>query len=213
MSITLLTLVLGYPLAFYMAHSSTSRANVLMVFVLLPFWTSLLVSNHGLDRASPDQRRRQFDPDRARPHARPARVALHAVFHDHRDDAHSPALHGAAALFGHARYRPELHARGDVHGQPAYTGLPCASTFPMSLPGLSAGALLVVHHLGRLLHHAGPRRRNRRPDDLEHHRVPHAAVEQLGAGGRARLAAAVPDCRASTGSTTGSSEPATSKLG
>jgi len=41
--ITLLTLVLGYPLAFYMAHSSASRANVLMVFVLLPFWTSLLV--------------------------------------------------------------------------------------------------------------------------------------------------------------------------
>lgn len=41
--ITLLTLVLGYPLAFHMAHSSTSRANFLMVFVLLPFWTSLLV--------------------------------------------------------------------------------------------------------------------------------------------------------------------------
>ncbi|MEM7490372.1 MAG: ABC transporter permease [Pseudomonadota bacterium] len=41
--ITLLTLVLGYPLAFHMAHSSTARANVLMVFVLLPFWTSLLV--------------------------------------------------------------------------------------------------------------------------------------------------------------------------
>ncbi len=41
--ITLLTLILGYPLAFHMAHSSTSRANFLMVFVLLPFWTSLLV--------------------------------------------------------------------------------------------------------------------------------------------------------------------------
>ncbi|WP_112321371.1 ABC transporter permease [Oceanibium sediminis] len=41
--ITLLTLILGYPLAFHMAHCSTSRANFLMVFVLLPFWTSLLV--------------------------------------------------------------------------------------------------------------------------------------------------------------------------
>ncbi|MEJ6403035.1 ABC transporter permease [Yoonia sp. 2307UL14-13] len=41
--ITLLTLILGYPLAFHMAHSSTSHANFLMVFVLLPFWTSLLV--------------------------------------------------------------------------------------------------------------------------------------------------------------------------
>lgn len=41
--ITVLTLILGYPLAFHMAHSSTARANFLMVFVLLPFWTSLLV--------------------------------------------------------------------------------------------------------------------------------------------------------------------------
>ncbi|MEM1066771.1 MAG: ABC transporter permease, partial [Pseudomonadota bacterium] len=41
--ITVLTLILGYPLAFHMAHSSTAHANFLMVFVLLPFWTSLLV--------------------------------------------------------------------------------------------------------------------------------------------------------------------------
>ncbi len=41
--ITVLTIVLGYPLAFHMAHSTTARANLLMVFVLLPFWTSLLV--------------------------------------------------------------------------------------------------------------------------------------------------------------------------
>ncbi len=41
--ITVLTILLGYPLAFYMAHASDSMANFLMVFVLLPFWTSLLV--------------------------------------------------------------------------------------------------------------------------------------------------------------------------
>ncbi len=41
--ITVLTLILGYPLAFHMAHSTTAHANLLMVFVLLPFWTSLLV--------------------------------------------------------------------------------------------------------------------------------------------------------------------------
>ncbi|SFI32715.1 ABC transporter permease [Jannaschia pohangensis] len=41
--ITLLTILLGYPLAFYMAHASDGLANFLMVFVLLPFWTSLLV--------------------------------------------------------------------------------------------------------------------------------------------------------------------------
>ncbi len=41
--ITLLTILLGYPLAFFMANTSSGLANFLMVFVLLPFWTSLLV--------------------------------------------------------------------------------------------------------------------------------------------------------------------------
>ncbi|MBV1903214.1 MAG: ABC transporter permease [Marinosulfonomonas sp.] len=41
--ITVLTMLLGYPLAFFMSQASDSLANFLMVFVLLPFWTSLLV--------------------------------------------------------------------------------------------------------------------------------------------------------------------------
>jgi putative spermidine/putrescine transport system permease protein len=41
--ITSLTILLGYPLAFFLAHASSGLANFLMVFVLLPFWTSLLV--------------------------------------------------------------------------------------------------------------------------------------------------------------------------
>lgn len=41
--ITVLCILLGYPLAYYMAHASSNRANFLLIFVLLPFWTSLLV--------------------------------------------------------------------------------------------------------------------------------------------------------------------------
>lgn len=41
--ITILTLLLGYPLAFYLANAPTRTANLLLIFVLLPFWTSLLV--------------------------------------------------------------------------------------------------------------------------------------------------------------------------
>ena len=41
--ITVLTLILGYPLAYVMANARPATANLLMVFVLLPFWTSLLV--------------------------------------------------------------------------------------------------------------------------------------------------------------------------
>lgn len=38
-----LCLALGFPIAYLMAHMPPARANLLMVLVLLPFWTSLLV--------------------------------------------------------------------------------------------------------------------------------------------------------------------------
>ena len=41
--VTLLCLALGYPLAYALAQAPARIANVLLVFVLLPFWTSLLV--------------------------------------------------------------------------------------------------------------------------------------------------------------------------
>ncbi len=41
--VTLLTLVLGYPVAYMLATLPTRSANILLILVLLPFWTSLLV--------------------------------------------------------------------------------------------------------------------------------------------------------------------------
>lgn len=41
--VTLIALVLGFPVAFLIAQSPPRRANLLMILVLLPFWTSLLV--------------------------------------------------------------------------------------------------------------------------------------------------------------------------
>ena len=41
--ITCSCLVLGYPISYLLAHLPMARANLLMVLVLLPFWTSLLV--------------------------------------------------------------------------------------------------------------------------------------------------------------------------
>ncbi|HUC18009.1 MAG TPA: ABC transporter permease [Acetobacteraceae bacterium] len=41
--ITLLTLVLGYPLAYWISRMKERRANIVIIAVLLPFWTSLLV--------------------------------------------------------------------------------------------------------------------------------------------------------------------------
>ena len=43
LAITLLCLAIGYPLAWFIAHSPPRRGRLLLVLVLLPFWTSLLV--------------------------------------------------------------------------------------------------------------------------------------------------------------------------
>ncbi len=43
LTITLLCLALGYPVAYLIAQASPRRARLLLVLVLVPFWTSLLV--------------------------------------------------------------------------------------------------------------------------------------------------------------------------
>ena len=43
LSVTLICLLLGYPLAYLIATAPSRTANILLLFVLLPFWTSLLV--------------------------------------------------------------------------------------------------------------------------------------------------------------------------
>ena len=43
LSVTLLALAIGYPLSFWLAHLPAKTSNLMMMLVLLPFWTSLLV--------------------------------------------------------------------------------------------------------------------------------------------------------------------------
>jgi putative spermidine/putrescine transport system permease protein len=43
LTVTLLCIVLGFPVAYLLATQPPRRANLLMILVLLPFWTSLLV--------------------------------------------------------------------------------------------------------------------------------------------------------------------------
>jgi ABC-type spermidine/putrescine transport system permease subunit I len=45
--VTLMTLLLGYPVAYVLASVSLARANLLMIFVLIPFWTSILVRSYA----------------------------------------------------------------------------------------------------------------------------------------------------------------------
>src|SRR3546814_7863060 len=41
--VTLLTLLLGYPLAYWISRLPNRKANLVMICVLIPFWTSILV--------------------------------------------------------------------------------------------------------------------------------------------------------------------------
>ncbi len=43
LTITVLCILLGYPVAYLLAHLPLRKANLLLILVLLPFWTSLLV--------------------------------------------------------------------------------------------------------------------------------------------------------------------------
>ena len=45
--ITFFCVLIGYPLAYWLACQPTKRANLLLILVLLPFWTSLLVRTTG----------------------------------------------------------------------------------------------------------------------------------------------------------------------
>lgn len=47
LTVTVLCVIIGYPLAYVAANSSKSVAGVMMGFVLLPFLTSVLVRNYG----------------------------------------------------------------------------------------------------------------------------------------------------------------------
>lgn len=43
LSVTVLCLLIGYPIAYAAAHAEGGRARLLLLLILLPFWTSLLV--------------------------------------------------------------------------------------------------------------------------------------------------------------------------
>lgn len=45
---TLASLLLGYPIAYHLARATPRRRTVYMMFVLLPFWTSILVKSFAL---------------------------------------------------------------------------------------------------------------------------------------------------------------------
>jgi putative spermidine/putrescine transport system permease protein len=46
-TVTIACLLLGYPLAYWLARLPPARANLLLILVLIPFWTSILVRSYA----------------------------------------------------------------------------------------------------------------------------------------------------------------------
>ena len=125
--VTLITLVLGFPLAWLLANLPGPTAARLILLVLLPFWTSILVRTaawtvllqkfgilnelllglHVIDH--------------------PHRPDVHAHRPDHRHDAHPASVHAAADLQRHAHDLAVADAGGLFAGRAAVRRVPRAS--------------------------------------------------------------------------------------
>ena len=142
LSLTVLCLLLGYPVAYLLAHSPPRRANLLLV--LVPFWTSLLVRTTAWIVLLQTQGV-----------VTSALVALNLI----ADDSRLPMIHnmtGTMVAMTHVllpfmvlplcavmRTIPRLHMSAA-----ASLGASTAQAFwrvywPQSLPGVGAGSLLV----------------------------------------------------------------------
>jgi putative spermidine/putrescine transport system permease protein len=137
-------ILLGYPIAYLLANLPLRTSNLLLILVLLPFWTSLLVRtsawkvllqqqgviNDILVWLGTGQRRGPAGDDQQ------------PVRHDRRDDAYPAAVHDPAALFGDEDDSANLCARGQILGATNWTAF-WRVYFPQSVPGIGAGSILV----------------------------------------------------------------------
>ena len=143
--ITVMTLLLGFPIAYLLATLPTRTSNLLLIFVLLPFWTSLLVRTTAWIALLQQQGViNEFLVAIGLINTDGRLEMIHnELGTNHRDDAYPPAFHGAAALQRH-----EDHSEGPMFGPPCRWGAhPWLAFwkvyFPNTGPGIGAGAILV----------------------------------------------------------------------
>ncbi len=141
-SVTLICLILGYPVAWLLATLPARQSNLLMIFVIVPFWTSLLVRttawyvllqpngvvNSLLVGSGLTSGAGGAD---VQPHGRAD-----------RHDARAAAVHDPRQLRGDARHPAGLSAcRGVAGAHPALAFL--RVYVPQTMPGIGTGTFLV----------------------------------------------------------------------
>ena len=187
--VTLCCLLLGYPLAYWLATLSPRQANVLMILVLVPFWTSILVRVAAWIVLL----QREGLVNKALMGLSVIQEPLTLLFN--RTGVVIAMVHillpfMILPLYSVMKSVPPTYLRAAVSlGSP-----PLAAFFrvylPQTYPGIGAGALLVfILSIGYYVTPGAAGRRGR-PDAQLLHRPVHQRGRELGHGLRARRGAA-----------------------
>ena len=179
--VTLFCLLLGYPLAYKLASLPSRIANLLLILVLLPFWTSLLVRTTSwivlLQQQGPINQFLQgvgltSDPLQLIYNRFGVYVAMTHILLPFMVLLLYSVMRGINLSPDPRRDKPR---RSPLYRIPT-------RYLPMTVPGIGAGCSPGVHPIHRLLHHARPGRRCERPDGQLVHSFLHQPDGQLGHG-------------------------------
>ena len=156
LAITCSCIILGYPVAWILANLPARTANLLMILVLLPFWTSLLVRTSAwkvmLQQQGCDLNETLVWLGLVADDAR--LVMINNQFgYDCCDDPHPAAVHDPADVFGDADHQTDLPAGGQIAGRDQLDRV-LAGVFPAVRAGYRRRFDPRVHPGHRLLHHA-----------------------------------------------------------
>ena len=179
-AVTLLCLALGFPLAYFVANAPPSRANVLMVLILLPLWTSLVVRSAAWIVLLQDQGIVNDFLQWSGLTSEPVRLifnrpgVLIAMTHVQLPFMILPIVATMKAI-----PKSYMRAAASLGAHPVVGVLESVPAADAAGRGGRQPARL--HHVARLLRHAGAGRRRQRPDACLFHRLQHHVERRTGA--------------------------------
>ena len=137
--------------------------DLLLVLVMLPFWTSYLIRTYAWMIDPARQRGRELAAPGGRPDRRADHPDEHRLLGDPRHDLRLPAVRDPAAVRLDRPARPDSLVAAAATCTRAARSAFLHVTLPLTMPGHRGGGAPHVHPGHRRLRHAGPARR--RPDD------------------------------------------------
>jgi putrescine transport system permease protein len=139
---TLICLLVGYPMAYAMSRASKSTQNILMMVIILPFWTSFLLRVYALESLIRDNGLLNAALLQLGVIDHPLRM-MHTTFAIYLGIVYSYLPFMVLPLYATLEKldRSLLEAASDLGSRPWRAFLDV--TLPLSVPGIIAGSMLV----------------------------------------------------------------------